>query len=64
MVEWVDNYVKYKKLMNVPLFKNFKIAKLFELWRRYFKRTKRAYLTEKLKKKFHLIDIHLLKGLT
>ena len=63
MVEWVDNYVKYKKLMNVPLFKNFKIAKLFELWRRYFKRTKRAYLTEKLKKKFHLIDIHLLKGM-
>ena len=28
--EWVDNFIKYKKLMNIPLFKNFKTAKLYE----------------------------------
>ena len=61
--EWVDNFIKYKKLMNIPLFKNFKTAKLYELWRRFFKKTKRAYYTEKLKKKFHLIDLSLVKGI-
>ena len=61
--EWIDNYEKYQKLMCIPLFKNFKIAKLFDLWRRFFKKTQRAYYTEKLSKKFHLIDNHLRNGI-
>ena len=61
--EWINNYTKYKKLMEISLFKNFKTAKLFELWSRFYKKTKRAYYTEKLKKRFHLIDIHLLRGI-
>lgn len=61
--EWIENYEVYQRLMNLSLFKNFKTAKLFDLWRRFFKKTKRAYYTEKLKKKFHLIDGHLRNGI-
>ena len=61
--EWIENYEKYQRLMNISLFKNFKIAKLFDLWRRFFKRTQREYYTEKLTKHFHLIDTHLRKGI-
>ena len=61
--EWIDNYNKYKLLMNIPLFKNFKNAKLFDSWRRFYKKTKRQYYTEKLKKKFFFIDRHLLNGI-
>ena len=61
--EWIDNYDKYKQLMKISLFKNFRNAKLFDLWRRFYKKTKRQYYTEKLKKKFFLIDKHLLNGI-
>ena len=61
--EWIDNYNKYKLLMKIPLFKNFKNAKLFDSWRRFYKKTKRQYYTEKLKKKFFFIDKHLLNGI-
>ena len=61
--EWVLNYEKYKQLMNIPLFKNFKNAKLFDLWRRFYKKTKRQYYTEKLKDKFFLVDQNLLEGI-
>ena len=57
--EWIDNFNKYKLLMKIPLFKNFKNAKLFDSWRRFYKKTKRQYYTEKLKKKFFFIDKHL-----
>ena len=61
--EWIDNYDKYKQLMKISLFKNFKNAKLFDLWRRFYKKTKRQYYTEKLKKRFFFIDKHLLNGI-
>ena len=61
--EWVANYEKYKQLMNLSLFKNFKNAKLFDLWRRFYKKTKRQYYTEKLKNKFFLVDKNLLEGI-
>ena len=61
--EWIDNYDKYKQLMKISLFKNFRNAKLFDLWRRFYKKTKRQYYTEKLKKKFFFIDHHLLQGI-
>ena len=61
--EWIDNYDKYKQLMKISLFKNFKNAKLFDLWRRFYKKTKRQYYTEKLKKRFFFIDKHLLQGI-
>ena len=61
--EWIGNYEVYQRLMNLSLFKNFKTAKLFDLWRRFFKKTKRASYTEKLKKKFHLIDGNLRNGI-
>ena len=54
--EWIDNYDKYKQLMKISLFKTFKNAKLFDLWRRFYKKTKRQYYTEKLKKRFFFID--------
>ena len=61
--EWVENYEKYKQLMRIPLFKNFKNAKLFDLWRRFYKKTRRQYYTEKLKEKFFLVDHNLLEGI-
>ena len=61
--EWIDNYDKYKQLMKISLFKNFKNAKLFDLWRRFYKKTKRQYYTEKLKKRFFFIDKNLLHGI-
>ena len=61
--EWIDNYDKYKQLMKISLFKNFKNAKLFDLWRRFYKKTKRQYYTEKLKKRFFFIDKNLLRGI-
>ena len=45
-----DNYKKYKQLMNISLFKNFKNAKLFDLWRRFYQRTRRQFYTDKLAK--------------
>ena len=61
--EWIDNYDKYKQLMKISLFKNFRNAKLFDLWRRFYKKTKRQYYTEKLKKKLFFIDKDLLDGI-
>ena len=53
--EWTDNYVKFKKLLKIPLFKNFKNAGLFGLWKRYYRKKKRVFYTEKLKKKHILL---------
>ena len=61
--EWIDNFNKYKLLMKIPLFKNFKNAKLFDSWRRFYRKTKRQYYTEKLKKNFFFVDKHLLNGI-
>ncbi len=61
--EWTNNYVKYKKLLNIPLFKNFKNAGLFDLWKRYYRKKKRVYYTEKLQKKSFYVDKDLLTGI-
>ena len=61
--EWIDNFNKYKLLMKIPLFKNFRNAKLFDSWRRFYRKTKRQYYTEKLKKNFFFVDKHLLHGI-
>ena len=61
--EWIDNYKKYKQLMNISLFKNFKNAKLFDLWKRFYQKTRRQYYTDKLAKRFFLIDEHLRSGI-
>ena len=50
--EWIDNYNKFQLLMSLSLFKNFKNAKLFDLWRRFYRKSRREYYTEKLKKNF------------
>ena len=62
VVMWKDFYIKFKRLLEIPLFKNFRTAKLFDLWRRFLKKTRKTLFTEKLKKKFHHIDESLLKG--
>lgn len=62
VVMWKDFYIKFKRLLEIPLFKNFKTAKLFDLWRRFLKKTRKTLFIEKLKKKFHHIDECLLKG--
>ena len=61
--EWTEIYIKFKKLLKIPLFKNFKNAGLFGIWKRYYRKKKRIIYTEKLKKKTYFVDKHLLKGL-
>ena len=61
--EWIENYEKYKTLMKISLFKNFKNAKLFDLWKRFYHKTRRQYYTEKLRQKLFLVDTNLLNGI-
>ena len=61
--EWTENYIKFKKLLKIPLFKNFKNAGLFGLWKRYYRKKKRVLYTEKLKKRTYFIDRNLITGL-
>lgn len=61
--EWRDFFQKFKKLMNIPLFKNYRMNKLFDLWRNYVKKHKKTFYTEKLKGRLHHIDIALLDGI-
>ena len=61
--DWINNYVKYKKLMSLSLFKNFKSAKLFELWKRYYRRKQRLNYTEKFSKRSIFVEPYLLKGI-
>ena len=49
--------------MNISLFKNFKNAKLFDLWKRFYQKSRRQYYTDKLTKRFFLIDEHLRAGI-
>jgi hypothetical protein len=49
--------------MNIPLFKNYRMNKLFDLWRNYVKKHKKTFYTEKLKGRLHHIDISLLDGI-
>ena len=61
--DWINNYIKYKKLMDISLFRNFKNAKLFELWKRYYRKRQRLYYTEKLRKRSIFVDHNLLNGI-
>ena len=61
--EWTENYIKFKELLKIPLFKNFKNAGLFGLWKRYYRKKKRVLYTEKLKKRTYFIDRNLITGL-
>ena len=61
--DWINDYLKYKQLMKIPLIKNFKDAKLFELWKRYYRKKTRVFYCEKFKKKTIFVEPHLLKGI-
>ena len=61
--DWINDYIKYKQLMCIPLIKNFKNAKLFDLWKRYYRNKARVYYTQKFKKKTIFVEPHLLKGI-
>ena len=61
--EWIDYYIKYKMLLDIDLFKNFKVSKIFDLWKRLLRSTKKQYYTDKLASKLHRIDQHLNKGI-
>ena len=61
--EWIKEYINYKQLLQIPLIKNFNNAKLFELWKKYYRKKKRVFYLEKFKKKSIFVDLHLLKGI-
>ena len=61
--DWINDYIKYKQLMKIPLIKNFNNAKLFELWTRYYRKKQRIFFTEKYKKRTIFAEAHLLKGI-
>jgi len=61
--DWINDYIKYKQLMKIPLIKNFNNAKLFELWTRYYRKKQRAFYTEKFKKRTIFAEPSLLNGI-
>ena len=63
MSDWINDYIKYVQLMKIPLIKNFKNAKLFELWKKYYRNKKRMFYLEKFKKKTIFVEPNLLKGI-
>ena len=63
MSDWINDYIKYKQLMKIPLIKNFKNAKLFELWKKYYRNKKRMFYLEKFKQKTIFVEPNLLKGI-
>lgn len=52
LAEWMDEVENYKKINDIPFFKNFRKGKSFSLWKSYVKRTKmderKAYLKKAL----------------
>jgi len=61
--EWILYCKNFQVILNIDLFKNYKIKKLFELWRRFLKKTKKTFYTDKLSQRFHRIDNYLLNGI-
>ena len=61
--DWINDYIKYKQLMKIPLIKNFNNAKLFELWTRYYRKKQSAFYTEKFKKRTIFTEPSLLNGI-
>jgi len=61
--DWINDYIKYKQLMKIPLIKNFNNAKLFELWTRYYRKKQRNFYTEKFKKRTIFAEPSLLNGI-
>ena len=63
MNDWINDYMKYVQLMKIPLIKNFKNAKLFELWKKYYRNKKRNFYVEKFKKRTLFVEPNLLRGI-
>ena len=61
--DWINDYIKYHQLLKIPMIKNFTNAKLFELWKRYYRKKARTYYREKFKKKTIFMEPHLLRGM-
>jgi len=55
--------VKSLKIMDIPLFKNYRIKKLYDLWRNFVKKHKKKFYEEKLKRKSVHVDPFLLEGI-
>ena len=62
MEEWIENYKKYKLLLNISIFRNFRTSKIFALWRKYYRKVIKIKNKKKLKKHFKLLDNDLLNG--
>ena len=62
MEDWIENYRKYKMLLNISIFKNFRTSKIFALWRKYYRKVIKNKNKKKLKKHFKLLDNDILQG--
>lgn len=60
---WITYYTNYHLLISIPLFKHFKLSRIFELWRKHYRKCTRTSITQSLLPNFQLIDKHLLTGL-
>ena len=61
--EWILYCKNFQEILKIPLFRNYKVKKIYELWKRFMKKTKKTFFTDKLSRKFHRIDDNLLRGL-
>lgn len=49
--------------MEIPLFKNYRMKKLYDLWRNFVKKHKKKFYEEKLRRKSVHVDPFLLEGI-
>jgi len=63
VTEFISYVTKFKKLLAIPLFKNYRTSNLFKEWRKFLQQTKKLFYTDKLSKRFHRVDEHLLLGI-
>ena len=49
--------------MNIPLFKNYRMKKIYDLWRNFVKKHKKKFNEEKLRRRSLIVDPFLLKGI-
>ena len=61
--EWKEYCVKSLKIMNIPLFKNYRMKKIYDLWRNFVKKHKKKFYEEKLMRRSLNVDPFLLEGI-
>jgi len=61
--EWKSYCSNFQELIKIPFIRNYRIQKLFDIWRKFLIRSKKLFVTERLKEKLQALDEYLRKGM-